>query len=110
MQQIGNTIEHRYILGHRRRLSVTLTMIPRAAKPDATFLDVGCYGYMAYWAQRHLGYSHVEGVEWLPDVKEAVIRREVALGDPLFCFPVHNFDISQAIWPLDAQFDTVLLV
>ena len=85
-------------------------MISRAASADARLLDVGCFGYMTYWAHRHLGYSEAEGIEWMPAEPEPSAWRRVGLAGAEFSFLVHNFDISQAVWPLEGKFNTVLLL
>ena len=108
--QFGTALESRYLSGHRRRLIETLSIIPRAASADARLLDVGCFGYMTYWAHRHLGYSEAEGIEWMPAEPEPSAWRRVGLAGAEFSFLVHNFDISQAVWPLEGKFNTVLLL
>ena len=44
-----DAVTYKYLLGHRKRLVETLVRIPCADKPDAACLDVGCFGYMAFW-------------------------------------------------------------
>lgn len=110
VEAAGDEVEFQYLSGHRRRLTATLTMIPKASRPDARFLDIGCYGYMAYWAFHFLGYAHVEGVEWQPDRAQVVEERPVSFEGDSFAFAVHNFDISQEAWPLDGIYDTVILL
>lgn len=104
----GEETEYTYIRGHRVRLAHSLTMIPIAQRDDETLLDVGCYGYMALWASRHLGYARVVGIEWHPDVDEAVIERELTLGGDCLTLRSHNFDITDPGWTLKEQFDCVL--
>lgn len=104
----GEETEYTYMRGHRSRLIHSLTMIPKAESEDARLLDVGCYGYMSYWAQRHLGYRHVIGIEWHPDSEEQIIRRTLRINDDTFELESHNFDISASDWPLEDRFDTVL--
>lgn len=104
----GDPVEFRYLTGHRRRLAITLTMIPKAAHPNASLIDVGCYGYMAYWAHRHLGYGRVEGIELRPERQEAVIVRDIRLRDDYMTLSVRNLDISKPGWSLTG-YDTVLL-
>lgn len=104
----GEETEYTYMRGHRNRLIHSLTMIPKAESEDAKLLDVGCYGYMSYWAQRHLGYRHVIGIEWHPESDEQVVRRTLRINDDTFELESHNFDISASDWPLEDRFDTVL--
>ncbi len=105
----GDPVEYHYLSGHRRRLATTLTMIPKAPHPDASLIDVGCYGYMAYWAHRYLGYARVEGIELRPDCTEAVIERQVCLCEDSFTFRVLNIDIAKAGWTMPRH-DTALLL
>ncbi|MCZ8081340.1 MAG: methyltransferase domain-containing protein [Rhodobacteraceae bacterium] len=106
----GDPVQLRYLTGHARRLAHTLTMIPPAPRSGARLLDVGCYGLMAYWAAKYLGYEEVVGIELLPDVAESIVQRRVEIGTEVFEFPVHNLNITQAEWPLVGPFDTVLLL
>jgi hypothetical protein len=76
-----DAVTYKYLLGHRKRLVETLVRIPCADKPDAACLDVGCFGYMAFWAWRHLGYSRVEGIEFRPDLKAAKSARKLKVWD-----------------------------
>jgi 2-polyprenyl-3-methyl-5-hydroxy-6-metoxy-1,4-benzoquinol methylase len=105
----GDAREYVYLNGHRRRLIATLTMIPKAETEDATCLDIGCYGCMAFWAWRNLGYSRVTGIEMRPG-EGPVLTRSIEMGGHRLEFPVHNFDIAQPTWPLDGTFDTVLFL
>ena len=100
--------EYTYMRGHRTRLVHALTMIPKADEERRRLLDVGCYGYMAFWAKHHLGYEDIVGIEWHPELEDSVLHRELRVGDRTVEFESHNFDISQADWSLDGQFDTVL--
>jgi len=99
--------EYEYLKGHRHRLAESLTMIPKAESANASCLDIGCYGYMAFWAWRHLGYAKVEGIEMRPG-EIAKIVREVEIDGERLSINVHNFDISQPEWPLEGTFDTLL--
>jgi 2-polyprenyl-3-methyl-5-hydroxy-6-metoxy-1,4-benzoquinol methylase len=99
--------EYEYLNGHRNRLAASLTMIPKAESAEACCLDIGCYGYMAFWAWRYLGYAKVEGIEMRLG-EPAEIVREVEMDGERLSLPVHNFDISKAEWPLDGTFDTLL--
>ena len=99
--------EYEYLKGHRHRLAESLTMIPKAESANASCLDIGCYGYMAFWAWRHLGYAKVEGIEMRPG-ETAKIVREVEIDGERLSINVHNFDISQPEWPLEGTFDTLL--
>ncbi|MEX0875963.1 MAG: methyltransferase domain-containing protein [Phycisphaerales bacterium] len=102
--------EYDYIRGHRTRLAHTLTMIPKARGDDESLLDVGCYGYMALWAREHLGYARVVGIEWHPDNDEPVIERQLTIGEASITLRSHNFDISGSKWPIEDEFDCVLLL
>jgi 2-polyprenyl-3-methyl-5-hydroxy-6-metoxy-1,4-benzoquinol methylase len=99
--------EYLYLKGHRKRLAETLTMIPKAESAEESCLDIGCYGYMAFWAFHYLGYTRVEGIEMRPG-EPAEIVREIEMKGKRLAFTIHNFDISQAEWPLDDTFDTLL--
>lgn len=104
----GSETEYTYINGHRKRLAHSLTMIPKAQNDQESLLDIGSYGYMCLWAKKHLGYHHVEGIEWHPDNSETVIHRTIALADDSIELESHNFDISQPEWTLSSKFDTIL--
>ena len=104
----GESGEYTYLRGHRTRLMHTLTMIPKADGDRTRLLDIGCYGYMALWARLHLGYEQVEGIEWLPDSKESVHRRELRVWDQQIQFNSYNFDITKSEWPVDDEYDTIL--
>lgn len=99
---------HAYVSGHRERLIRSLAAIPKATGPGQSCLDVGCYGYMMLWAEKHLGYDRVEGVELRPDSDEKVMNRVIELGREAYEFKVHNFDISRPDWTIDSGYDTVL--
>ena len=99
---------HAYVSGHRERLIRSLAAIPKATGPGQSCLDVGCYGYMMLWAEKHLGYDRVEGVELRPDSDEKVMNRVIELGREAYEFKVHNFDISRPEWTVDSGYDTVL--
>jgi 2-polyprenyl-3-methyl-5-hydroxy-6-metoxy-1,4-benzoquinol methylase len=107
VRRTGAAREYVYLNGHRRRLAVSLTMIPKAETPDASCLDIGCYGYMAFWAWRHLGYHRVVGIEMRPG-EASLTTRTVEMDDDRLMFEVHNFDIANQDWPLDGTFDTIL--
>ncbi len=104
----GDETEYTYICGHRKRLAHSLSMIPIARKEGESCLDVGSYGYMALWAKKYLGYSDVTGIEWHPDVDDAVIRRTLRLNDESVELRSYNFDISKPDWTIAGSFDTVL--
>jgi SAM-dependent methyltransferase len=104
----GTDTEYKYLAGHRKRLAHSLSRIPIAETDTASCLDVGCFGYMAMWASKYLGYRYVEGVEWYPGVNEPRTQRQLTLGSDSFTFTVHNFDIDSSTWPLDRTYDTVL--
>ena len=104
----GEQTEYTYMRGHRVRLINTLTMIPKADEEHSRLLDIGCYGYMGYWAKRHLGYETVVGIEWHPDLEDAIIRRVLSVGDDVVEFDSLNFDITCERWPIEGEFDTVL--
>ncbi|MFG0315298.1 MAG: methyltransferase domain-containing protein [Phycisphaerales bacterium] len=104
----GDETEYTYMRGHRERLINTLTMIPKAESEGARLLDIGSYGYMAFWAKRHLGYETVIGIEWHPELPDDVIYRQLRVGDDVVEMKSYNFDISEASWPIEDTFDTVL--
>jgi 2-polyprenyl-3-methyl-5-hydroxy-6-metoxy-1,4-benzoquinol methylase len=104
----GDETEYTYMRGHRERLIHTLTMIPKAEGDGARLLDIGSYGYMAFWAKQHLGYESVVGIEWHPENSDDVIHRQLRVGEEVIELKSYNFDISQASWPVDETFDTVL--
>lgn len=108
LRRTGGALEYTYVLGHRRRLAASLTMIPMAEKDDATCLDVGCFGYMAYWAWRYLGYAHVEGIELQPDDPRPIVTRTVEMEGTRLDIRIHNFDLGQQDWPIEERFDTIL--
>lgn len=104
----GDETEYTYMRGHRERLIHTLTMIPKAEGDGARLLDIGSYGYMAYWAKRHLRYETVVGIEWHPEISDEVIHRNLRVGDDVVELNSYNFDISESSWPVEGAFDTVL--
>lgn len=104
----GDETEYTYMRGHRTRLIHALSMIPKADNDQSSLLDIGCYGYMAYWAARHLGYKRVVGIEWHPEQLDPIIHRTLAVGDDQLSFDSYNFDIATPDWPIEGQFDTVL--
>jgi 2-polyprenyl-3-methyl-5-hydroxy-6-metoxy-1,4-benzoquinol methylase len=99
--------EHEYLKGHRYRLAVSLSMIPKAENSDSSCLDIGCYGYMAFWAWRYLGYANVEGIEMRPGQPDVIVRR-IEIDGHILNLPVRNFSIEQEHWPVKSQFDTIL--
>jgi 2-polyprenyl-3-methyl-5-hydroxy-6-metoxy-1,4-benzoquinol methylase len=101
---------YKYLVGHRRRLAISLTFIPIAEANDASFLDVGCYGYMAFWAWKHLGYRRVEGIELLNEAPNERLARQVKVEGDQLDFTVHNFDIAAPEWPLRETFNTVVFL
>jgi 2-polyprenyl-3-methyl-5-hydroxy-6-metoxy-1,4-benzoquinol methylase len=107
VQRTGSAREYVYLNGHRKRLAASLAMIPMAESETASCVDIGCYGYTAFWAWRHLGYSRVEGIEMCPG-EPAIIERTVEMDGERLALRVHNFDISQPEWPLEGSFDTLL--
>lgn len=107
VQRSGNCSEAAYLRTHRRRLTMSLTLIPFASRSGAECLDIGCFGYMSLWAERHLGYR-VTGIEWRPDSAEPHGLRRLCLGDDSIDLVVHNFDISGPDWPLAGDYDTIL--
>ena len=103
-----DTTAAEYLGTHKRRLAQSLSMIPRAPHPNASCLDIGCYGFMPLWVKEHLGYARVEGIEMDPGrAPGASLRRIDAAGRSLE-ITVHNFDISDPNWPPLPSFDTVL--
>lgn len=108
--QQGDDVEYTYLVGHRKRLAHSLTLIPFAESDEASCLDVGCWGYMAMWVWKYLGYRHVEGIEWRPDVKTDVINRTIRLNEDVLELQSYNFDLSRDCWPLENKYDTVLLL
>ena len=108
--QFGDPVEYKYLVGHRRRLAASLSMVPIAESPGASCLDVGCFGYMAFWAWKHLGYGHIEGIELRPDIDAQKSLRSVQVWDDTHAFTVHNFDISSVTWPIERTYDTLLFL
>lgn len=108
VRRTGSAIEYVYLLGHRHRLATSLTMIPYAESDAATCLDVGCYGYMAYWAWKHLGYSNVEGIELNPNIEDRIITKTVKINGNEINIKIHNFNISDKEWPIQGTYDTIL--
>lgn len=100
--------EYTYMRGHRTRLMHALTMIPKGDESRTTLLDVGCYGYMGFWAKQHLGYERVVGIEWHPENDDPIIERTLRVDDEQVSFESYNFDITRTRWPIDEEFDTVL--
>ena len=109
LEQGEDPVALEYVRGHQKRLAHSLSMIPRAARPDAACLDVGCFGFMAHWAKAHLGYATVHGIEYLPGDEREVVERKLQLGAHTIEVPCFNFDITRE-WPLAKQYDTVLLL
>ena len=58
----------------------------------------------------NLGYAHVEGIEWLPNIADIEVCRTVDVDGDHFSFLVHNFDISGENWTLEGNFDTIILL
>lgn len=108
--QFGDPVEYKYLFGHRTRLAASLSMLPMAESQEASCLDIGCFGYMAFWAWKHLGYGHIEGIELRPDIQAGSSIRSVQVGDETLSFTVHNFDISSSPWPIERKFDSVLFL
>jgi 2-polyprenyl-3-methyl-5-hydroxy-6-metoxy-1,4-benzoquinol methylase len=106
----GDALTYKYLLGHCRRLSITLAMVPFAESSQASCLDVGCFGYMGLWAWRFLGYTQVEGIELHRDKGEPVSNRLIKVGQDELEIKIHNFDIAISNWPLQGCFDTVLFL
>lgn len=104
----GDETEYNYMRGHRTRLIHALSMIPKAENAQSGLLDIGCYGYMAFWAAKHLGYQRVVGIEWHPELSDLIIHRTLQVGDDQLNFDSYNFDITMPNWPIEGQFDTVL--
>lgn len=104
----GDEVEYTYINGHRKRLAHSLSMIPLARDEGESCLDVGSYGYMSLWAQKYLGYTHVTGIEWHPDIDDEIIHRSLQLNDETIELHSHNFDISSPDWTIEGSYDTVL--
>jgi 2-polyprenyl-3-methyl-5-hydroxy-6-metoxy-1,4-benzoquinol methylase len=105
-----DAVAYKYLIGHRRRLAISLTFIPKAERDDASVLDIGCYGYLGFWAWKHLGYRHVEGIELRADIESDKLDRQIKLEGETLEFTVHNFDIASAEWPVVETFDIVLLL
>jgi len=103
----ADAVTYKYLEGHRNRLATTLTMIPIAVKENASFLDVGCFGYVAFWARRHLGYARAEGIELHTAVDEPVSLRPVRVGQDEITYKVYNFDIARPEWPVEGTYDTI---
>jgi 2-polyprenyl-3-methyl-5-hydroxy-6-metoxy-1,4-benzoquinol methylase len=103
----SDAVEVAYLTTHRKRLAVSLSLIPMAETQGASCIDIGCYGYMAHWCRVHLGYSTVVGVELDPTSGESVQLRRISVGDETTEFPVHNFDLAAEHWPIGETFDTV---
>ena len=99
---------HEYLKGHRKRLAHSLALIPKAKSEASSCLDVGCYGYMAFWAWKYLGYRRVDGIELRPDVADAVILRNIELNGETLELKAYNFDLAAPDWPLRQKYDTVL--
>jgi SAM-dependent methyltransferase len=100
--------EYTYLCGHRKRLAHSLSLIPKARGNGESCLDIGSFGYMPHWVRTHLGYDHVEGIEWHPTNKESVIERTLITNDGSTVFSSHNFDIARGEWAIERTFDTVL--
>jgi SAM-dependent methyltransferase len=106
--RFGTEVEYRYLVSHRRRLAESLSWIPIATHGNAACIDIGCFGYMTFWAHTHLGYSHVEGIELRPDQPRGIKDLEVRVGDITVRVPIHNFDIAEPEWEIGRTYDTVL--
>jgi GT2 family glycosyltransferase/2-polyprenyl-3-methyl-5-hydroxy-6-metoxy-1,4-benzoquinol methylase len=104
----NSSVEYDYLSSHRRRLAESLSWIPMASHKNAACIDVGCYGYMAFWAHVHLGYSCVEGVEYRSDRPPGVNEFELTVGDKTVKVAIYNFDISEKVWKISRTYDTVL--
>ncbi len=108
VRKTGSATEYFYLTAHRRRLSISLTMIPYAESADATCLDIGCYGYMAFWAWHYLGYARVEGIEMRPDIDQPILTRSIEMEGRCLELKSYNFNITRSDWPLEGVYDTVL--
>ena len=104
----GDAVEYAYLKGHAKRLAVSLTFVPRAITAGAKCLDVGAFGYMGYWAQRHLGYVEAHGIEWQPNDTAPVTTRTMTVDDESYSVTIYNFDIGASEWPIEGCYDTVL--
>jgi len=65
---------------------------------------------MGFWAWRHLGYRHVEGIELLTETRNESLVRQVKVKDDQLDLTVHNFDITAPDWPLQESYNTVLFL
>lgn len=109
LQAGGDGVELGYLVTHRKRLAVSLCMIPMAQGPDASCIDIGCYGYMAHWCRTYLGYARVAGIEIDPTCPDPVLLRRVSVAGATTEYTVYNFDLALEYWPFQEQFDTVLM-
>jgi hypothetical protein len=108
--QFGDPIASKRLIGHRRRLAVSFSMVPKAEGPDASCLDIGRFGYMPFWAWRYVGYAQIEGVELRPELGAKVSSCSLRVGDDVLSFNIHDFDIASPAWPINRSSDTVIFL
>lgn len=106
----GDQTEYHYLKAHRKRLAESLSMVPLAETSDASFLEIGCHGFMGFWAFRHLGYSKVEGVEFRPDREVPISERAINFDHDAAAITVHNVGISAGEWSIKGTYDTISLL
>jgi hypothetical protein len=108
VQSHGYELEHSYLSAHRRRLAESLSWIPLAPHDNASCIDIGCFGYMGFWAQKYLGYRKVDGIEYRPGQPYGRSYQNVTVDDFTVAITIHNFDISDPEWMIDRTYNTVL--
>lgn len=108
VRQHGNDVEYNYLLAHRKRLAESLSWIPLAPHENAACIDIGCFGYMGFWAKTYLGYQDIVGVEYHSNRLTGAYEEIVTVNDQSVSIRMYNFDISDAEWRIDGTFETIL--
>ncbi len=96
-----------YFLQHHARLIRTLSLVPPGGK-DSRALELGSYLQMSAVLERVLGYGHVTGAYYSPQVGRET-KSLVIPGQPPFTCAMDLFDAELHPFPYpDAHFDAVL--
>ncbi|MBV6464872.1 MAG: hypothetical protein PGMFKBFP_00137 [Anaerolineales bacterium] len=96
-----------YFLQHHSRLVRTLSLVPPGGK-DSRALELGSYLQMSAVLERVLGYGHVAGAYYSPQVGRET-KSLVISGQPPFTCAMDLFDAELHPFPYpDAHFDAVL--
>jgi hypothetical protein len=108
VRQYGNEVEYNYLSAHRKRLAESLSWIPLAPNQHASCIDIGCFGYMGFWAKIYLGYQDIVGVEYHSDRSTVTSQELIVVNDESVSIKMYNLDLSSVDWAIQGTYDTVL--